>query len=86
MTRQTTTPTERAQAAVDVLERRLKKLRSKKDDLAKETSTVNDEISTVEKRLAYAQQSPDLAQNTAAIDRGAVEKLSGGAAVAGESA
>ena len=59
-TRHTKTPAQRAQETVDVLERRLAKIRTAKDALEKQVrGLVIDEIA-VSKRLDHAKANPDL--------------------------
>jgi len=61
-TRHSKTPAQRAQETVDILERRLAKIRTAKDALEKQVrELVVDEIA-VSKRLDYAEASPDLPQ------------------------
>lgn len=60
MTRQVKSPAQRAQETVDVLQRRIAKLRKQKADLEKQARDVNPEISAVQKRLDYALANPDL--------------------------
>jgi len=58
--RHSKTPAQRAQETVDVLSRRLAKIRTAKDALEKQVrGLVVDEIA-VQKRLTYAEANPDL--------------------------
>lgn len=92
MTRRTIPDAEKAQAALDVNHRALTKARKHRDQLKVDLKAAEAEVTAREKRRDYLAQNPDLppVQNadtyTEPADRGAVEKLSGGAAVAGESA
>lgn len=60
MTRQTKTPAQRAQEAVDVLQRRLTKLRGKARAAREESETHDREARETQARLDYALQNPDL--------------------------
>jgi uncharacterized protein involved in exopolysaccharide biosynthesis len=60
MTRQTKTPAQRAQEAVDVLHRRLTKLRAKRQEATDQVEAYSQEIAETDGRLAYALQHPDL--------------------------
>lgn len=55
------TPQQRAQEAVDVLNRRLAKVMKAKADLERQARDLIPELDTVQKRLDYARASPDLA-------------------------
>lgn len=58
------TPAERAQEAVDVLERRLAKIRTAKDALEKQVRDLATEERAIHKRLDYALANPDLPQKS----------------------
>lgn len=62
--RQTRTPAQRAQDAIDVLERRIARLTEKRDAAHAEAQTYAADISANESRLAYARQHPDLPTTT----------------------
>jgi hypothetical protein len=61
VTRNKHTPAEKAQAAVDVLQRRLDRHGVDKR-LKQQQRDVTSQCEVIEKRLAYAKASPDLAQ------------------------
>jgi len=62
--RRTVPAAEKAQEAVDVLERRLAKLRDKAEEYDGQAHAARLEITAVEKRLTYAKANPDLATTT----------------------
>lgn len=57
--RKARTPAERAQEAVDVLSRRLGKLRQQKAIFERQARDLTPEIEAVTKRLEYAKANPD---------------------------
>ena len=59
-TRHPKTPAQRAQETVDVLERRLAKIRTAKDALELQVTNVKVDEINVQKRLDYALANPDL--------------------------
>lgn len=61
MARAKTTPAARAQAAVDVLTRRLERLTARKAQFEREARDLDPQIQAAEQRLAYAREHPDLA-------------------------
>ena len=68
-TRHTKTPAQRAQEQVDILGRRLAKIRTAKDALEKQVrGFVVDEIA-VQKRLTHAEANPDLPAHQATAPR-----------------
>jgi len=54
------TAAQRAQEAVDVLERRLGKVKQAKALLERQARELNPEIDAISKRLEYAKSNPDL--------------------------
>jgi hypothetical protein len=58
--RRTKTPAQRAQEAVDVLERRIARLGEKRAVAAAEVEALDEELEVNRERLAHAQQNPDL--------------------------
>ena len=63
-TRHPKTPAQRAQETVDVLTRRLAKIRTAKDALELQVTNVKVDEINVQKRLTYAEASPDLPKIT----------------------
>lgn len=63
-TRTRKTPRERAQAALDVENRRVKRLNEKVDETAEKLSTLQCLLGESEQRAAYLAQSPDLTDDT----------------------
>jgi len=61
-TRHTKTPAQRAQEQVDILQRRLDRVRAAKDGLETQVRVLVTEERIVAKRLTYAEASPDLPQ------------------------
>jgi predicted nucleic acid-binding Zn-ribbon protein len=64
MTRNVKSAATRAQEQVDVLTRRVTKLKATKADLEKQAHNLAPEIDAVQKRLDYALQHPDLPSQT----------------------
>jgi len=70
-TRRTKTPAQRAQEAVDVLERRIARLVDKADAARRDVQAIDDEIAENERRLAYARSNPDLSTTPTAPEENA---------------
>lgn len=60
MTRQTKTPAQRAQEALDLERRKRTRLRKKVDTMRAELALLETELETTEKRVEYLANNPDL--------------------------
>jgi len=63
-TRHSKTPAQRAQETVDILTRRLAKIKAQRTTIEKQAIVLASEIALVQARLTYALASPDLSKIT----------------------